>query len=462
MRHSIPSLALLSLLPSSLAAPAPITPIDTVTLKERQLLSGLVAGVVGDVNKAISAGSPNVVASALANMAPVSRPSNIADAMNRASQVWASPTGRTDLYSGMATQVAVGLGPLDDTLKNALTGGLPVGENSDNNNNAAPKTTIYPKKEDGDAPYTFSEDDLRKAIYIPSGFTYGAKRPVLMIPGTGAYGGSTFSNNIRKLLTGQSFADPVWLNVPNAMLAQAQNNDEYVAYAINYIASITSRQDLAIVSWSQGGLATQWVLKYWPSTRKVVGDFFPVSPDFKGTALANLLCLSPNSEFGLDPCPPSVVQQEATSKYIKALRSDGGDSAYVPTTTFYSGFFDEIVEPQQGTKASAYLSDARGVGVSNNEVQTVCAGKLAGTFYGHAGVLFNPLVYALIADGLQNAGPGRTNRIDLASVCNSYAAPGLDLDDVLSTLGLIPTAGVLLLTYPDRRVTEPTLPPYAS
>jgi hypothetical protein len=480
MRYAVPSLALLSIIPSAVGAPAPITipeptPApslsDAVALKERQLLGGLLGGVngvlsglLGNINSAVAVKKSSAVNSALVKIKPASRPTDIADAVARASKVWASPTGRTDFYPAIASQVAVGLGPLlDDTLNTALTGGLPVGENNINNNNSPPPTTIYPRKESEDAPYSLSESALRKAIFIPSGFTYGQKRPVIMVPGTGSYGGVNFANNLRKLLTGKDFGDPVWLNIPGAMLGDTQTNSEYVAYAINYISSVANNnQNIAVISWSQGGLDTQWVLKYWPSTRKVVEDFLPVSPDFKGTVLANALCLSANSDLGLNLCPPSVIQQQATSDYVGRLRADGGDSAYVPTTTFYAGFYDEIVEPQQGTIASAFVNDARSVGVSNNEVQRVCAGQLGGSFYGHAGVLFHPLTYALIVDALKNDGPGSTNRIDVKSVCNSYAAPDLDLDDVIATSGLIPIAAVLLLAYPDKRLTEPGLRAYAA
>jgi hypothetical protein len=75
--------------------------------------------------------------------------------------------------------------------------------------------------------------------------------------------------------------------------------------------------------------------------------------------------------------------------------------------------------------------------------------------------LFNPLTYALIVDALQNDGPGNLGRIDVKSVCSSYAAPGLDLDDVLATSGLIPVAGVLLLAYPQKSLMEPKLRAYA-
>jgi hypothetical protein len=486
MRYGLPSLALLSIVSSALAVPAPIaapvaapepTPApsldDAATLEERQLLGNLLSGLnggvaslIGDINSAVAAQNPAAINAVLIKVKPASRPTDIPDALSRASKVWASPTGRTDFFAAVASQVAVGLGPLlDGTLNTALIGGLPVGENSINNNNPKPSSTIYPRKASKDAPYSLTEDALRKAIYIPSGFTYGAKRPVIMVPGTASYGGTNFANNLRKLLTGQSWADPVWLNIPNAMLGDAQINSEYIAYAINYISSVSTAsnsknaKNLAVISWSQGGLDTQWVFKYWPSTTTVVKDFLPVSADFRGTILANALCLSPNTKLMLNPlCAPAVIQQEATSNYV---RVGGGNVAYVPTTSIYSGFFDEIVEPQQGTAASAYINASPGNAVANYEVQKVCAGRLGGTFYDHAGVLFHPLTYAMIVDALQNAGPGSLDRINVNSVCSSYAAPGLDLDDVIATTALIPIAGVLLLAFPDRRLAEPALKAYA-
>jgi hypothetical protein len=481
MRLSVTFLAVLGLLPLSLAAPAAVSapiseatpapaPLEVVSIEERQLLDGvlgLVGGIVGglidDLKSAVAAANSAGVVSALVQIKPKARPTAVSEVMARQSSIWASPTGRTDFYPAIATQVAVGLGPLlDDTLNVLLTGGLPSGEDSINNNNPKPPTRIYPQKEGGDAPYSLSEDALRKAIFIPPGFTYGKKPPVLFVPGTGAYGGSNFASNLRKLLTGQTFADPVWLNIPGAMLGDAQTNSEYIAYAINYISSVSrNSKQLAVISWSQGGLDTQWAFKYWPSTRKVVRDFLPVSPDFRGTVFANILCLGVVGGINL-PCDPSVLQQQATSNYVAALRRNGGDSAYVPTTTFYSGFFDEIVQPQSGTAASAYLNDARHVGVTNIEVQVACAGQLGGTFYDHAGVLFNPIVYALIVDALTHAGPGSLARVNRQQVCGSYQAVGLDLDDVIATSALIPVAGALLLLYPQKLLVEPPLKKYAT
>lgn len=302
-----------------------------------------------------------------------------------------------------------------------------------------------------------SEDDLRSAIYIPSTFTYGSVPPVILFPGTASTGYFTFKGNFIPLLTGSSYADPVWVNVPGYLLGDAQVNAEYAAYAINYIAGITGT-NVSVIAWSQGNIDTQWALKYWPSTRAVTSDHIAISPDYAGTVNADFVC--PDGA----PCTPSVYQQQylSDSNFITKLRSDDGDSAYVPTTTLYSGLFDEIVEPQQGTGASAYLLDARNVGVTNNEVQLICPGQPSGSFYTHESMLVNPLSFALAVDALTHEGPGEVSRVDTSSVCASYLAQGLDLADFLETENTILVAVVAVATYGDYVESEPAIMSYAA
>lgn len=190
----------------------------------------------------------------------------------------------------------------------------------------------------------------------------------------------------------------------------------------------------------------------------MTSDHIAISPDYAGTDLANLICSQGT------PCPPSVLQQNylSSSNFITTLRANGGDSAYVPTTTLYSGLFDEIVEPQQGTGASAYLLDARGVGVTNNEVQLICPGLPAGGFYTHESMLANPITYALALDALSHAGPGKTSRLDLTTLCNEYIASGLDLADFLLTENTIPIALLAIILYPSKVTTDPAIMSYAA
>jgi hypothetical protein len=75
-----------------------------------------------------------------------------------------------------------------------------------------------------DAAYDLTEAALREVIYIPSTFTYGQKPPVILVPGTGSKGCLTFGANFIKKLTGVSYADPIWLNIPKFLLDDAQVN----------------------------------------------------------------------------------------------------------------------------------------------------------------------------------------------------------------------------------------------
>ncbi|KAL2012753.1 hypothetical protein VTN00DRAFT_278 [Thermoascus crustaceus] len=364
--------------------------------------------------------------------------------------------GPVDITEAALDIVSARLIPSD--IFNFLNGYLDSDLNSDSNvNSRSPEKPIYPYISPDDAPYSVDEDSLRAAIHIPDSFSYGAdgKKPVILVPGTAARAGTTYHFSFSKLGKAAANVDPVWVNIPSASLDDAQVNSEYVAYAINYISGISSSK-VSVISWSQGGLNTQWALKYWPSTRAVVEDFIPISPDFHGTTLAALLCPG-LSTVG---CTPSIWQQKYDSAFISTIRADGGDSAYVPTTTLYSSL-DEVVQPMDGNSASAYLSDTRGVGVTNNQVQTICPGKPAGGAYTHEGMLYNPLSWALAIDAINHDGPGDPSRLNLDEVCGQLIPPQLELDDVLGTEGLIVVAPAEVLGYGSPASGEPPIKRYA-
>lgn len=229
-----------------------------------------------------------------------------------------------------------------------------------------------------------------------------------------------------------------------------QTNAENVAYAINYMYGIC-RQKVAVAAWSQGNLAAQWAYKYWPSTRSRVTDHIAFSPDYHGTTAFS------SDPLNASPVAPASLQQAYNSTFIQTLRSHGGDAAYVPTTVIFSGAYDEIVEPQQGANASANLLNSKHAEASNNQVQLVCPGQPAGSFYTHEGILYNPVGFALLKDALSHEGPGRTSRLDLETVCAEYLSPGLSLEDMRFAHDAIVIGGLAGLYYPNKTTAEPPI-----
>lgn len=284
----------------------------------------------------------SVLAELLGTKPTRASPTSADDLRSRLSSIWGGNTNSTtvDFYSGIKTQINANIGVPDiiTDVVDVLVGPYrPIGY-TNNINPRSPSSPIYPSAMNSTDPdFTLSEAKLRAAIQIPSSFTYGQRPPVILVPGTGGYGGENFDSNILKVLSGATFGDAVWLNVPGALLDEAQRNAEYVAYAVNYISGISGHKNVSLISWSQGGLDIQWAFTFWPSIRFKVSDFVAVSPDFHGTTLAKALCLSAGAgTTDVDPCPASVIQQEYNSKFVSALRAAGGGDAYVPTTTLYS------------------------------------------------------------------------------------------------------------------------------
>lgn len=420
----------------------------------------IVTTLESDANQPVwgnESGTVNNVASDLQNIENTNPPavSSITAAMSAIQSIYSNNVpdiamaSQDNINQNLVSKSAL------DTLNTYENAGI---DSYNNTGNPAPSTTIYPQKSSTDAPYSVSEQDLRDAIYIPSSYGYGknGKKPVILIPGTAVPAGITYYWSFENLGSVTN-ADVVWVNIPGASLGDAQVNAEYVAYAINYINSVSSGASVSIISWSQGGPDTQWALKYWPSTQSVLEDFIAISPDFHGTTQANFLCPGIDSQLA---CTPSIWQQRYNANFISTLRSNGGNSAYVPTTTIYSST-DQIVQPQSGVNASAYMLDARNVGVSNNELQTVCAAQPAGGVYTHEGVLYNSLAWALVIDALNNPGPANPARMNLVSVCGQEIAPEENLADVLGTEGLLLIAMAEIGQYQPKTSSEPPTASYA-
>lgn len=462
------------------SAPAPLNdPGITVSARlvaearapapEPQFLGGLVGGLVGPVGT-LTTTAVQALNSTLAQLLypkPTSSPKTTNDVLNYLQKRYQNKdktgyisNGIDYALNGILTTLTGAQGFRGATIAQGSQG-----INSFTNNNPAPPKTIYPRAATSDPKFSLSESALRSAIYIPATFkASNAPNPVLLVPGTGAFGGVTYEGNFAKILQANpSIGQPLWLNVPNALLMDAQLNAEYVTYAINYVNAITGKK-VNVIAWSQGNVDTQWSLKYFPSTRTTAKQLISISPDFHGTVLANLIDIG-TDVADIYPMAESILQQEYNSNFITQLRKTNGDSAYIPTTTFYSALFDEIVQPQADPNASAFINDARKVGVSNNEIQAVCGAAPAGIFGTHESLLFNGFVITLALQALTKGRAVQASEIDLTTACQSAVYPGLALVDVLETEALIPFAGINILEYIGAgrgSFDEPALKAYAT
>jgi len=325
--------------------------------------------------------------------------------------------------------------------------------------------SIFPQKAKGDAPYSNDEATLKAAIKMPASFSFGKKMPVILGPGTGVTGTQTFTGNFLKQLMNSTTLDPVVLDIPDDLLNDIQSNAEFYSYSINYISAVSNNANVSVITWSQGSMDMQWAMKYWPSTRPTVSDFVPVSPDLKGSTIIDFTGVVGDAFQAIAPVPQSLSQQKDDSNFVKTLNANGGDSAFVPTTAVFSSS-DEVVKPQlNNPKGSGFFNDARNVGVSNTLVQEACPGQTAGGDYSHAGVLYNPVAFALAMDALSNPGPGQLSRLDLTTICGQALAAGLSTADKKATDQTIPEAAANVIKYTlsgKAIVGEPGIKSYAA
>lgn len=402
--------------------------------------------------------APSMIQSLFLAATPTSTPTGTKDTMARANAAFnmqnTSPTGNSTEPNLMASALDMMMnGLVSNDLQNTLQNKAAIP--TFNNPPVPADKSFYTKA--GNAPFSISEEKLRSAIQIPPTFTYGQKPAMLMVPGTGASGFETFGNTFGKLLTTTPYADPVYISIPGNSLGDVQINAEYVAYALQYVQSI-SNQNISVMTWSQGSIDVQWSMKYWPSIRSIITDFIAISPDFHGTRLAYLLC-SGNANVNMIGCTPAVSQQAYNSRLINRLRQDGGDAAYVPTTTVYSQY-DEIVQPQSGRQASGMIREGNGVAVSNTLLQDACRGQEGSGLYLHEGVLYSATAYALVIDALTHDGPGSIDRV--RNSCSQTTPEGISDLDVVGVEALIVIILFRLLTFAPKVVREPELKEYAA
>lgn len=295
-----------------------------------------------------------------------------------------------------------------------------------------------------DPKYSISTTDLLAGLTCTSGTPKTVKNPILLVPGTGTTGVQSFDSNWIPLSQSLGYT-PCYVSPPPSMLGDVQINAEYVAYAIKRLNK-SSGKKVPVLSWSQGGLATQWALTFFPSLRAKTSRFIAFAPDYKGTVSSGLLKAAGTAE-------PSVWQQTSGSALTTALANAGGLNQIVPTTNTYSST-DEIIQPQfsNGPADSSYLINAK-----NIQIQQTCGPLLA---VGHAGSLTSSFSFAVGSSALA-AKLGRARGVDYSQAdCNPLPPSQLTPQQQADTQSLIATVAVSIAAGAKTNC-EPDLKPYA-
>ena len=102
--------------------------------------------------------------------------------------------------------------------------------------------------------------------------------------------------------------------------------------------------------------------------------------------------------------------------------------------------------------------------MSNNLAQDICDSFTAAGSpnFGHEGMLFNAVSWALAVDALTNAGPADVSRSGASSYCGDYVAPGLELGDILAIEAAALVSGYNTLVYGNKVTSEPAIKAYAA
>ena len=268
-----------------------------------------------------------------------------------------------------------------------------------------------------------------KAALACHGDPRSGGEPVLLNPATSVTPDQDYSWTYERAFTAQH---RYWcaVTMPFHTFGDIQTAGEYLVHAIRTMHARTHRR-IGILGHSQGGMSMRWALRFWPDLRPMVADVIGMAPSNHGTT-ALPVC----GKLGLTTCTPAVWQQQADSRFVKALNSRAETFRGIAYTVIYT-HTDEVVMPNGSAKTSSSALHTGKGQITNVAVQDVCPADV----YEHLLVgTIDPTTYALVMDALTHAGPAKPARIGRAS-CGRLYMPYVDptsLNTFLQPLSALP------------------------
>lgn len=264
---------------------------------------------------------------------------------------------------------------------------------------AAAATAAHPT---AGPPITVAPSKLRDAVSCRGDLAHARKDPVLLIPGTFAWGQINWGWNYKKLLP--TLGHPACtVTFPADGAGDIQAATPYAVSAIRMMAHRSGRK-VVLIGHSQGGLEARWALRWWPDLRSKVASVITLAAPNGGALYPDQYCSAANS------CAASLYQMRSSSKFLAALNNGPSLTWGIPWTTIGTTTDTVFVLPPQ----------ARLTGATNVTVQQLCAGHQVQ----HVGLAYDGPTSAIVLDALNHGGHLNMSRINPA-VCNSALMAGV-------------------------------------
>lgn len=228
--------------------------------------------------------------------------------------------------------------------------------------------------------------------------------------------------------------DVCYVAPPPYMTADIQNTLEYIANAVHRVFD-ASKTTMPIMGHSQGGLAIQSALTYYPSLRKEVSQYISLAGSLHGTTNVAVVAQANLTNTLRDP---AVWQQGYTSNWVLTNREKGGWYNWVPTTTLFS-LNDTTVRPQVNNSLEGSATYVAGKMAGNILVQESCPGVPVG----HNDFLVANFGYQVVKLAVASAKKFVTTSEVKAAVasgqidCSQFYAPNADRALYNQTLALV-------------------------
>jgi triacylglycerol esterase/lipase EstA (alpha/beta hydrolase family) len=242
---------------------------------------------------------------------------------------------------------------------------------------------------------------LRAALRCTSGVSHASRNPILLVPGTSLDPSPNYSWNYERAFRAKGWPYCT-VTLPFHTQGDIQVAGEYIVYALRSMHSRAGRK-VDILGFSQGGMLPRWAFRWWPDTRRLVGDHVALDPSNHGTVFANAFCQG--------TCSPAGWQQRAGARFIDALNSRAETFRGVDYTVIFSRN-DEVVVPNTDTSGSSSLHTGSGR-IANIRVQDICPNDSSEHL---AMGSYDAVGYALAVDAFTHAGTANQGRIP-PSVC---------------------------------------------